>query len=144
MASFSAAVDEWVRKSDKRLSAIVKESAQRVFSEAQEVGPSVANPDSAGTGKLPVDTGFLRASFAAQIGSMPSGPTNGGTTAYSYNDGQVTMTIAGMTVGDTLYAGWTAMYAPFMEERYGFMRSAAQSWQRIVREVTNEAKAKNP
>lgn len=144
MSGFSASIDAWVSKSEARLSAVVKESAQRVIAQAQEVGPSATNPDSVGTGKMPVATGFLRASMVANIGSMPAGPTQGGTTAYQYDDGMVTMTIAGMRLGDTLFAGWSAQYAPIMEQRYGFMRSAAQGWQRIVREVTDEAKARFP
>lgn len=144
MSSFAATVNQWVAKCERRTAAVVKESAQRVIATAQEVGPSVANPDSVGTGKMPVATGFLRASLVAQIGSMPAGPTQGGTTAYRYDDGMVTMTIVGMRLGDTLFAGWSAQYAPIMEQRYGFMRSAAQGWQRIVREVTDEAKARFP
>lgn len=144
MSSFSAAIDAWARKSEARLSAVVKESAQRVIAQAQEVGPSATNPDSVGTGKMPVATGFLRASMVANIGSMPAGPVNGGQVAYRYDNGMVTMTIAGMRLGDTLFAGWSAQYAPIMEQRYGFMRSAAQGWQRIVREVTDEAKARFP
>jgi hypothetical protein len=142
MSKLAATMDAWARKCERRMTAIIQESSQRVIQAAQEVGPSVANPGGTGTGKMPVDSGFLRASMVAQVGSMPAGPTHGGTSTYRYDEGTVVMTIAGMKLGDTLYAGWTAEYARWMEVRYGFARSAAQQWQGIVNQVTEEARAR--
>ena len=77
---------------------------------------------------MPVDTGFLRGSLIAQL--------NGSTV--SKGSDAYTMAVAGMNLGDAVFAGWTANYARHME--YGtsktpgnfYMLSAAQQWQAIV------------
>jgi hypothetical protein len=142
---FTAAVDAWVKKSDARMRAVVKESAQRVIAEAQTVGPSVANPSGGEGGKMPVDTGFLRASMAISFDGMPSGAGQGSAKAkYHFDAGSVTLKLSGVELGKTIYAGWTATYASFAEVQYGFMRSAAQNWQGIVSDVVKEAKVRFP
>jgi len=132
--SFSAAVDAWVAKSEARLEAVFRMSAQDVIAEMQEVGPSVANPDSFGTGHMPVDTGFLRASLQASINeprpAMMFRPPSAGSVAYEASP--VALVIAGARLGQTIYATYGASYAPRMEARYGFVRLAAQRWQEIV------------
>ncbi len=99
---------------------MVKQSAQEVFSIAQ-------TPKAQG-GRMPVDTGFLRNSLIAELNGAQVG---GGADAY-------TLAVAGLELGDTVFAGWTANYARFQE--YGtsnmagnfFMLNAAQQWQAIV------------
>jgi len=143
--TFVAQVDAWTKKSAKRMTAVFRESAQRVIDTAQTVGPSVASPTGGAGGRMPVDTGFLRASMAVSFTGMPVGPShNEGGASVTYNGQDVTLVLARATPGQTIYAGWTAVYAPMMEERYGFMRGAAQKWQQIVREVVNEAKTRFP
>lgn len=143
--TFFAQVDAWTKKSAKRMTAVLRESAQRVIDQAQTVGPSVASPTGGSGGRMPVDTGFLRASMAVSFTGMPTGPSrNEGGTSVTYDGHDVTLVLARATPGQTIYAGWTAEYAPMMEERYGFMRGAAQNWQPIVRQVVNEAKARFP
>lgn len=133
MPKFSAQVAAWANKSERRLEAIFKESAQRLIEQAQ-------TPRGAG-GKMPVDTGFLRASGQASLTGWPSGPSrqDEGMGAFDY-----TVTIAGARLGTTIYWGWTAEYAPYMEERYAFARSAAQNWNGIVSAVVREAMARFP
>jgi hypothetical protein len=139
--NFKAQVEAWARKSDARLNAVFRESAQRLIAEAQTVGPSVANPGGGEGGKMPVDDGFLRASGQASLTGWPSGPSRpeDGLGSMDY-----AITIAGARIGQTVYFGWTAEYAPFMEQRYGFIRSAAQYWQSIVSGVVREAMARFP
>lgn len=140
---FSAQIDAWVRASKERQRAVLRESTQRLIDQSQTVGPSVKNPSGGEGGKMPVDTGFLRASMAVSFDGMPSGPGRGDADSTYQTDGQaVTLKLAGVEVGKTIYAGWVANYAVFMEERYGFMRSAAMNWQMIVDEVTKETKAR--
>ena len=132
--SFSASVSAWVRKSEARIAAVFKSSAQDVISEMQEVGPSVANPDSFGTGNLPVDSGFLRASLQAAI-NEPSPAIQfrpPSATSVAYDPSPVALVIAGAKLGETIYATYGAVYAPRMEATYGFVRLAAQNWQGIV------------
>lgn len=142
---FAAQIDAWVRKSQDRTKAVLQESAARLIEDAQTVGPSVKNPSNGAGGKMPVDTGFLRASMAVSFDGMPSGPNRGDPKqAYAYDDAQVTLKLAGVEVGKTIYAGWTADYAIYAEERYGFCRSAAQNWQNHVSAAIADAKAQYP
>ncbi|WP_420465614.1 HK97 gp10 family phage protein [Panacagrimonas sp.] len=142
---FNAAVDSWVRKSKARGQAIFQESVQRVIEQAQEQGPSVANPGGGG-GKMPVDDGFLRASGQVSFSGMPSGPKRPavGAAVYRFNADDVALSISRARLGDTIFFGWTAEYARAMEARYGFLRSAAQNWRPIVAAVTAEAKRRFP
>lgn len=131
--TFSAQVSAWVAISERRIETVFKEAAQDVISEMQEVGPSVANPDSTGTGNMPVDTGALRASLQAAL-NQPSDvvfrPPAGKNIAY--DPSPIALVIASAKVGDTIYATYSVAYARAMEERYGFTRLAAQNWQSIV------------
>jgi hypothetical protein len=138
---FGAQVNAWARKSERRLEAIFKESAQRVIEQAQKVGPSVANPGGGEGGLMPVDTNFLRASGQASLTGWPSGPSRQDESPGQFD---YSITIAGARIGQTIYFGWTAEYARYMEQRYSFMRSAAQNWGSIVNSVTREAQVRFP
>jgi len=122
--SFSAQVDAWTRKASRRIEFVLKASAQELFETAQQTIPK--------GGALPFDIGFLRASFAAKIGAMPSGPTSPDEPYRTDWEGPVALTIANWEPGEDLNAGWTAVYARPMEERYGFMKTSAMQWQSIV------------
>lgn len=141
--SFSAQVSAWVRATKARQTAVLRDSTQRLIEQAQTVGPSVKNPFGGAGGKMPIATGFLRASMAVSFDGMPSGPGRGDPSgSYSADESQVTLKLAGVEIGKTIYAGWTANYAVFVEEKYGFMRSAAQNWQAIVDDAAREAQAR--
>lgn len=120
MSTFTAQIKAFADKTNEKLEAVIKKSAEEVFSIAQ-------TPKDMG-GRMPVDTGFLRNSLVSQLNGAAVGA---GSDAY-------TMAIAGAEVGDVIFAGWTAHYARFME--YGtsrtagnfYMLSAAQQWQAIV------------
>lgn len=142
--TFSAQVDKWVRESQKRVEVVFKESAQDVIAEMQAVGPSVANPDSFGTGNMPVDTGFLRASLQARLNEPPGviRPRPAGDASYSYSSSPIALVIAGAAIGDTIYATYGANYASIMEQRYAFRRLAAQNWQQIVDRQAKRMKAR--
>lgn len=136
MASFTAQVKAFGDKANKAMLATFRESAQRLAEQA--------NTPIAQGGKTPVDTGFLRASMGGASGSMPMGPTKGlADQKYSSPVGEpVQLAILRTQLGDKLYIGWTAMYAPMMDVRYGFMRSAAQNWDGIVQNVAVEVAAR--
>jgi hypothetical protein len=120
MSSFSAQVSAWVAKSERRIEAVFKESAQEVFSIAQ-------TPVARG-GNMPVDTGFLRNSLVSGLN---------GSTSLSGPDAY-TLAIAQAKLGDSVFGGWTANYARYVEYGAGgrtprrFAGSAAEQWQRIV------------
>lgn len=134
--TFSAQVEDWVRKSKARSTAVFRESVSRVGEQAQTTVHE--------GGKMPIDTGFLRASYSVSLNGMPFGQSNNPGGQFAYKQEPVDLTIAGAQVGDSIWGGWTANYAKFMEERYGFMRSAAQSWQQIVDGVVREVRARFP
>lgn len=128
--TFSAQVDDWIRKSENLLNGVIQEASQRVVDEA-------LTPRAKG-GRHPVDTGFLRNSCEASLGGMPSGPTSAKDGAPQGGNDQVKLTIARMRPGDKIWFGWTANYAPYMEARYAFVRMAAQKWQSTVTLVARE------
>jgi hypothetical protein len=79
---------------------------------------------------MPVDTGYLTNSGIADINKVPSGLGFEG----SWNPSSAIVVINRAHIGDTLYFGWTAKYSLAMENRYGFMRLAAQQWPQIVKQ----------
>lgn len=128
MSKFTAQVDAWVRKTEARLNAVVKGSAQDLIADAQQ-------PVAKG-GRMPVDTGFLRNSLQSSLL---------GSTTLSGADSYVAV-VAGMEAGDVAEFGWRAEYAQHVE--YGargrpgrlFAGGAARKWPQIV--AANVAKAK--
>ena len=137
MVEISAQVDEWVRKTERRMTMVFRESAQQLFSEAQR-------PAASG-GSMPIDTGFLRNSFVAGLN---------GSTSLTGADSYVAA-IAGANLGDVVDGGWTAAYAAriefgfngtdslgrkFNQSGRGFARKAVMRWPEIVRESVRKAK----
>jgi hypothetical protein len=133
---FDAQVDAWVRKSNKRMLAIMRESAKRV---------AIMTLKTRGEGgNMRVDTGFLRASFQSSLTAMPkidinSRPNKNRTYA---PDSAFELNIGNAHLGNTIYMGFTAGYARPREYKDGFVRLAAQKWSGIVKQVTKEAKAR--
>jgi hypothetical protein len=170
---FSAAVDAWVQETTERLEAVFKESTQRIIAIMQEPGYSVASVKIAikkgigskgrgkkraalqgpirpqfGTGNLPVASGFLRASLMASTTEPPAmeRPRPQGDAEYNYTGANVTMTIIGAKLGQTIYACYTANYAAAVEygaqgrPGRGFVRLAAMQWQTVVNQVVSDLK----
>lgn len=133
--SFTTQLDAWVKKSEKRVELVFKESFSRVVDEAQK-------PVAKG-GNMRIDTGFLRNSGQAAIGGLPSGPDkNPGVKQPDWNNSEIITTINRLKLGQTIFFGWTANYAIHRENKDAFVRRATQNWQMIVNQVTAEAKAR--
>lgn len=141
--TFTAQVDRWIAKSRKRTRAVVQTATQDLLTAASLQGPSVKNPAGGKGGRMPVDTGFLRASLSVSFSGMPLGPGKGAPDV-KYGDPAFQMKLLDFTPGKTIYAGWTAKYARFMENRYGFMRGAAQNWKSYVQNAAAEVKRRMP
>lgn len=158
MSGFAATVGAWCHGVVGALDAIHQDSVTDVVAEMQKVGPSkaataadiknankrfVGPPKPAGYGgRMPVDTGHLRASLMASTSQMPSiDPNNNNPSGrtVAYQPGQVEAVIQSAALGQTIYIGYTAAYAAKMEYEvpYAFVRTAAQGWQQIV--AKNEA-----
>jgi hypothetical protein len=136
--NFGAQIDTWVKQSEQRMTAVFRESTQRTVSIAQSI--------------VPVDTGFLRASVRASIGSMPPiDPKSRGAAggAYNANDGQVTLTIAGANLGQTIFVGYTANYAGHVHDGTSrtrpqpFVALACAQWPATVSRVVDDLKGRS-
>lgn len=123
MSTFTAQIKAFADKSKEKVEAVIKQSAQEVFSTAQ-------TPKAMG-GRMPVDTGTLRGSLMSDINGSRVGV---GPDSY-------VLAIAGMEAGDVIFAGWGGPAAGYARhQEYGtsrmpgnfFMLSAAQQWQAIV------------
>ena len=136
--SYSAAIDDWIAKSERRITAVFKDSTQDLIDAAQK-------PRAKG-GNLPVDTGFLRNSMVSGLNGSTSlkGPVN------------VSLTIGRAVLGDTISVGWTAEYArrieygfqgedkagrTFNQEGARFVGQAASQWQQFVNNNAARARA---
>jgi hypothetical protein len=137
--NFAASIDDWVKQTEQRMTAVFRESTKRVA--------SIANNG------VPIDTGFAKDSIQASTESMPQiNPNKKGEKGQTYSTnafGQVVLVINGATLGQTIYVGWTAAYMLPLEFGHskqapsGFVRLAAAQWQHTVDQVTAEAKARS-
>lgn len=185
--SFSATVSEWVRATKERQVAVRNASVQSIVEIMQEPGPSRASAASAiasgaglgktkkdgskgvskrafgpisnpgGSGRLPVDTGFLRASLQVSIGEtlppLAETPKDG---SFDWDADEVRLTLDGSELSDTVLAVYTAAYARRIE--YGFkgrdslgreysqagtrfVALAAQRWVQVVEAECAKAQA---
>ena len=126
--TFSAQVDAWIAKSERLSMAVLQQATQAVINEA--------NTPVAKGGRMRVDTGFLRNSLKANIGSMPSGASSPG----NWDDSEVVLTLTRLQPGQVFYAGWTANYARPREHYDGFLRMATQKWQQQVDAAARQLK----
>lgn len=135
---FKTNIDKWVAQSEQRILAVWKESTKLTIRKAQE--------------RIPVDTGFARASIQASLESMPpieSGKSKPLTGTFQYNSSPVVLVIANAKLGQTIYVGWTANYVQALENGHskqapsGFVGLAALEWDATVKQVTEILKQQN-
>ena len=135
MSKFTADIDAFILKSNNLMEAVFKESAQRTIEEAQTTRDKGGN--------MRRDTGFLVNSGKASINSVPSGESvNTGVQRGDWDSTIASLTINRAKVGDSIYFGWTANYAQARENKDGFVRLAAQNWQKTVNQVARDLKAR--
>src|SRR5262245_58802541 len=96
--NFGSQVEAWVRKTEARMLAVVRESTQQLVSNAQAI--------------IPRKTGFARASVVGSLSAMPPiDPASRGQPDQTYADPQNwAATIAQAQLGDRIFIGWTAAY----------------------------------
>ena len=125
-----ATLDQWTKKTEKRIDAVLKDATQSVVAVAQQT--------KAKGGRMPVDTGNLRNSLQSSVAGGASGE---GKESYI-------MVAAGMNGGDLATFVWTAKYAAAVNNgnrgRPGahFVEGAVDQWPAIVRASTAKAKAR--
>lgn len=120
MTGFAKSIDNWTRMSELRMDAVFKQAAQ-------DVAEAVQTPKAKG-GRMPVDTGYLRNSFAGAVNSFPSADGN---VPFSMNP--IIAEIIKARLGDRIVFGWSANYAVYMEAENAFVRANVQNWPQIVR-----------
>ena len=148
MGKFQVEIDAFIANSKEKLLAVTRSAIGDIINEAQTPGPSVSNPGTNKGGKMPVATGFLRASGMSNLNSLPFGPSvreKNELNSYQSQDdytenGNVTVDLGRFALGDKFYFGWSAEYANAMEVRYGFVASSVQNWQQHVTNRANEVK----
>ena len=137
-SSFSGAVDAWVLETKARQEAIFKTAAQYVAEDVID--------------RVPVDTGFLRASFTASLVEPPqirpdaTPPKDAGKGSIPPAE-NYSLVIANSKLGDTIHFGFVAAYALYVE--YGtrgrkgalMVGLSVQRWPQHVAKAVRAAKA---
>jgi len=125
-----ATLDQWTKKTERRIDAVLKDATQSVVAVAQQT--------KAKGGRMPVDTGNLRNSLQS---SVAGGAMGEGASSYI-------LAAAGMKGGDLATFTWTAEYAAAVNNgnrgRPGahFVEGAVDQWPAIVRASIAKAKAR--
>ena len=125
-----ATLDQWTKKTEKRIDAVLKDATQSVVAVAQQT--------KAKGGRMPVDTGNLRNSLQS---SVAGGAMGEGASSYI-------LAAAGMNGGDLATFTWTAEYAAAVNNgnrgRPGahFVEGAVDQWPAIVQASIAKAKAR--
>jgi len=142
MSKFGKQVEAFVKETELRLRLVLREAVQETVSRAQRVmiRPE-ASPEAilqsaleGGDGRMPVVTGFLRASILAAIDKIPSGQSdNPGKEKFavgSYVGEPISVALLKWDPNrdETLYVGWTAHYAKYVEAHRGFLQGAVELW----------------
>ena len=143
-ATFSATIANWANESKDKLDLIVREATEDTV---EQIGKTRASG-----GPMPVDTGFLRNSMAADINGNGNFATVKPTTKGDKGDGTgaAEHLTSGMKAGDIVNVAWTAVYAARVNYGFvgedslgrnyanagaGFLESGAARWPHFVDEA---------
>jgi len=116
----------------KRLNFIAKRATEMMTEEA--------NTPIASGGRLPVLTSFLRSSLTAAPDGPPMGPTKG--LGPIQGNALAAAIVRWDPMTQTLWVGWSAVYAGVQNLRYGYRDGAVEKWSMFVANATREAQAK--
>lgn len=131
-----AQLDAWTKQTSARMMAVYKGSVQELISRAQS--------------RIPVDTGFARASIRGSLEAMPlidAGAHGKPGENYPADWSQIFLLINSVQPGQTIYVGWTANYVIYLEWGHsnqapnGFIGITALEWNEIVAGEIEKAKA---
>lgn len=134
--NFADQIDTWTKQTEARILAVYKGSVQEFVSRAQD--------------RIPVDTGFARASIRGSLESMP--PINqefrgNPNQNYTFDMTSIVLLINSAQPGQTIYIGWTANYIQHLEWGHsdqapnGFIGITELEWPEIVAGQIQKAKA---
>ena len=134
---FSSQIDDWTKQSQQRILAVYKGSVQEFASRAQS--------------RIPVDTGFARASLRGSLEAMPQiDPDFHGNAdqTYNFDFSNIVLLINSAQPGQTIYLGWTASYVQQLEYGHsqqapnGFIGITELEWPSIVQGEIEKAKSR--
>lgn len=152
MAGLSDTVKQFTIEAGENAALIFRTAADRLHKEVirpkgsqsrDAIGPAIDQG-----GNLPHDTGNLGRSLAVSTTAFPE--VDAGLASYPDSSAADSFTISGADLGDTLYMGFQAVYAPRMnygfvgEDSLGrkynqtghyFVENAAAKWQLFVKEA---------
>lgn len=127
-------IEKFIAKVQKRVDLVIKDAIQQVV-----LGVTV--PKAQG-GRMPVDTGFLRNSMVAAIGTYPVGPSTPDADPMGVPPTVSIMpTVNRWDLTDPLYIGFSANYARHQEAINGFIEAEVQRWPQVVRESIDKLAA---
>ena len=134
--SFKGQIDDFIRDTKGAALAVFKAAAQDTIKQAQTSYNK--------SGFMPIDTSFLVNSGNATIDTFPSGPSEKPKdyALQEWNATETVTTINRIKEGQVLWFGWSANYAIYMENKFKFMRKAAQSWPDHVNKRAAQLKVK--
>ncbi len=140
-----ANMDKWSDKAKRNTAMVFRSSAQKLAEDVMEdVGSDM--------GQTPIDTGNLRNSLMASTAAMPPVREDGNWEEYDPSP-ELTLTIAGADVGDTLWLGFQAAYGArlnfgftdtdslgrsYNQTGRNFIESKANNWQQYVDAAARE------
>lgn len=130
---FSAAIDEWTRKTEARIVEVFHVAAQTA-------AETMSRPWEEG-GRLPVKTGNLKRSLAASTIGPPA--VLWGQKKFTGNPAGIEAVIDSAKIGQTVWLGFQAIYARKVELDNGFVRLTAQNWPQIVEAAAEDVKARD-
>lgn len=123
---FASAVADWAKKTEEQQAEVLHESLRQLDAEVAE--------------NVPVLTGNLKNSRA--ISSLAPVAIDWKTKKFREPSDAINNSIAGVEVGATAWLGFRAPYAHIIEEKYAYLRLAAQRWSQIVNEAARIVKAR--
>jgi len=123
---FASAVTDWAKKTEHQQAEVLHESLRQLDKEVE------AN--------VPVLTGNLKNSRA--ISTLAPVAIDWKVKKFREPDDAINNAIAGVEVGATAWLGFRAPYAHIIEEKYAYLRLAAQRWQQVVNEAARIVKAR--
>jgi len=132
--SFSAQVDDWIKK--------VKGLEEAIFLKSVEKTIEIAQTPVAKGGRMRIDTSYLRNSGTTTLNAPVATVTFNLNKDAGLNRDDSIAVIAGADITDTIYFTWTANYARIREQKDGFRLGAMQEWQTTVNQVVQSAKSR--
>lgn len=138
---FIADIDSWVMVTQKRLTAVVKQSTNDLL-KGIVIGPSITRSGAREYGTIPRDLGILAASLQSSL--------YGSKTVHQEGKNSYSLIIRGMKYGDVASFTWGGPAAPYaMHVHYGangvpgtyWVDVAASKWSMYVRDSIIRAKA---